>query len=294
MSDLKEQRICVKFCFKLGKTAKETQEMLKEAFGDDAMGKSQTYEWFRRFKEGRTSVEDDERSGRPSSGRNDENIARVREKILEDRRQTISDLCEALDLSFGTCQRILTKELGMHRIAAKFVPRLLTEDQKRNRVEVCTELKARCEADPNFISNIVTGDESWVYGYDPETKQQSSQWKSPASPRPKKARQVLSKTKSMLICFFDVKGVIHKEFVPQGQTVNGEFYREVLRRLRNRIRRTRPQMWADKSFVLHHDNAPAHTSLIVRGFLASTNFTAINHPPYSPDLAPCDFFCFLK
>lgn len=138
--------------------------MLTEAFGDDAMGKSQTYVWFRQFKEGRTSVEDDERSGRPSSGRNDENIARVCEKIFEDRRQTISNLCEVLGLSFGTCQRILTEELGMHRIAAKFVPRLLTEDQKRNRVEVCTELKARCEADLNFISNIVTGDESWIYG----------------------------------------------------------------------------------------------------------------------------------
>ncbi|GAB1868087.1 Mariner Mos1 transposase [Camponotus japonicus] len=86
----------------------------------------------------------------------------------------------------------------------------------------------------------------------------------------------------MLICFFDVRGIIHKEFVPQGHTVNGEFYREVLRRLRNRIRRARPQMWADKSFVLHHDNAPAHTSLIVREFLAS------------PDLAPCDFFLFPK
>lgn len=98
----------------------------------------------------------------------------------------------------------------------------------------------------------------------------------------------------MLICFFDVRGIIHKEFVPQGHTVNGEFYREVLRRLRNRIRRARPQMWADKSFVLHHDNAPAHTSLIVREFLAFTNFTAIPQPPYSPDLAPCDFFLFPK
>jgi histone-lysine N-methyltransferase SETMAR len=76
----------------------------------------------------------------------------------------------------------------MRRIAAKFVPRLLSNDQKEHRVAVCRELKDQARDDPNFISKVITGDESWVYGYDPETKQQSSQWKSSNSPRPKKTR----------------------------------------------------------------------------------------------------------
>jgi hypothetical protein len=79
--------------------------------------------------------------------------------------------------------------------------------------------------DPNF--NIITGDETWAYGYDPETKQQLSQWKSPNSLLPKKARQVRSNVKSMLIVFFDIQGTVHKEFVPPGQTINGKFYCEV-------------------------------------------------------------------
>ena len=71
-----------------------------------------------------------------------------------------------------------------------------------------------------------------AYGYDPETKQQSSQWKGPSSLRPKKGHQVWSKTKVMLLAFFDSEGIIHHEYAPNGQTINKEFYLEVLRHLR--------------------------------------------------------------
>ena len=74
----------------------------------------------------------------------------------------------------------------MKRIAAKFVPRLLNNDKRDHRVQLCTELQEAVRHDPNFLSRVITGDESWVYGYDPETKQQSTQWKTPSSPRPKK------------------------------------------------------------------------------------------------------------
>ena len=90
--------------------------------------------------------------------------------------------------------------------------------------------------DPNFLSSVITGDESWVYGYNLETKQQSSQWKRLASPQPKKARQVKSNVKSMLITFFNMEGIVHKEFVPQGQTVNAKFYCDILRPLREDVR----------------------------------------------------------
>ena len=81
------------------------------------------------------------------------------------------------------------------------------------------------------------GDETWVYAYDPETKTQSSQWESLGSPRPKKVRQVRSNIKSMLICFFDQKGIVHKEFVPRGQTDNAAFYVDVLKCLWENVRR---------------------------------------------------------
>jgi hypothetical protein len=148
------------------------------------------------------------------------------------RRQTIHDVYNCVGLSYGSCQRILLDELNMRRIAAKFVPHLLNNEQRDHRVQVCTELQQAVRHDPNFLSRVITGDESWVYNYDPETKQQSSQWKTPSSPWPKKARQVRSNIKTLLMIFFDIRGIVHKEFVPPGQTVNGKFYCEVLRWLR--------------------------------------------------------------
>ena len=76
----------------------------------------------------------------------------------------------------------------MHRTAAKFVPRVLTQDQKDSRVAICQELKKTVINDPTLLLNVITGDDSIVYAYDPETNLKSSQWKSPGSPRPKKAR----------------------------------------------------------------------------------------------------------
>jgi len=90
---------------------------------------------------------------------------------------------------------------------------------------VCLE---RIENDKNFFKHVITGDETWIFKYDPDTKRQSLEWHTCNSPHQKKARMSKSKIKTMLICFFDSQGVVHKELVPQGQTVNKQHYREFL------------------------------------------------------------------
>jgi len=114
------------------------------------------------------------------------------------------------------------------------------------------------------------------------------------SPRPKMARQVKSNLKSMIITFFDIKGIVHKEFVPTGRTVNSGFYCEVLWRMHEKVRRQCPQLWQEQTWLLHHDNAPSHTSVLTHQFLEKNKIAVIPHPPYSPYLAPCDFFLFPK
>ena len=88
----------------------------------------------------------------------------------------------------------------------------------------------------------------------------------------------------------DVRGLVHYECVPTGQTVNQVYYLEVLKRLRGKVRLKRPEHFANNSWILHHDNAPAHTALYVREFLATKQITLLEHPAYSSDLAPSDLF----
>ena len=116
----------------------------------------------------------------------------------------------------------------MRKVCAKCVPKVLSDVQKTNRVLACQEILKRVCGDPGFLDKVITGDETWMFEYDPETKRQSSEWHTSASPRPKKARTSKSKAKAMLIVFFDAKGVVHHEFVPERHTVNGAFYLEVL------------------------------------------------------------------
>jgi hypothetical protein len=205
---------------------------------------------------------------------------------------TVQEVAEEVSISKTVCHEILTENLGMHRIAAKFVPRLLTDDQKQNQVDVSKELLDRAN-DDNFLKNI-TGDETWVYRYDVETKVQSSQWVSKTLPRPKKARQVRSHVKVLLMVFFESEGVVHYEFLPQGQTVNKKYYLEVMQRLPEAVRKKRPDAWRENRWMLQHDNTPSHSSFLVRDFLAKHATTVLPQPPYSPDLAPADFFLFPK
>ena len=86
-----EQSICIKFCFKIGKTTTETYQLLQQAYGEDEKGCTQVFDWFCRFKEGRTSVESDSRSGRPPTSRNEEMIAGI---------------------SVGSCNAILTRKMA--------------------------------------------------------------------------------------------------------------------------------------------------------------------------------------
>ena len=153
------------------------------------------------------------------------------------------------------------------------------------------EIIDMADCDSDFLRSIVAGDESWCYEYDPSTKRQTCEWISSGETRGTKVRASKSKVKTMLIVFFDARGIIHHEFVPPNTTVNKEFYKEVLKRLLARMRRIREQLYDSGDWFLLHDNAPVHSSILVQQYLAKRGVTCLSHPPYSPDLAPQTIFC---
>jgi len=249
-----EQRINMKFCFKLQKSAKETQEMLKLFYGDATVTMKTVYKWFERFRNGCESAENEERLGRLSTSKTQENVERVREMIRPNRKLTIKEISEDLNISYGFLQNILTTDLNMRRVSPNFVPRVLTVEQKQRLLSVSLELRDPTASDSSFLRNVITGDETWVYGYDSETRVQSSQWKLPRSPGAKEARHSKSNIKVMMIVFFDLHGIVLPEFVPRNTTVNCEYYEGLLDHLRNDVCRKRPEKWA-KGFILNHENA---------------------------------------
>ena len=107
------------------------------------------------------------------------------------------------------------------------VPRILRHGYKQRRLHISSDILHNAE----MFDRVITGDETWCFQYDSETKRQSVQWKTQNSPRPRNARMSWSQVKTMLVCFCDHKGIVHYEFIAQGQTVNQQCYLEVLTRL---------------------------------------------------------------
>jgi len=111
---------------------------------------------------------------------------------------------EETGLDRNTVHRNLTDHLHMRKTCAKLVPKILSVEQKANRLEICQDLQGRLKIEQNFLDKVITGDKSWVFDYDPETKRQSSEWHRKGSPHPKKAHMSRSKVKTMIIVFFSI------------------------------------------------------------------------------------------
>jgi len=133
--------VCYLFiCVKLGDSATTTNGKLQQAFGDDATSRAQAFRWHKMFSEGRTLVEDEQRSGRPSATGTCDNTARVRERVRADRRLTVRMIADEVNMIPETVHLILTEELGMRKICDKMVPRNLTEQQRDARLSAVFDI----------------------------------------------------------------------------------------------------------------------------------------------------------
>ncbi len=213
----------------------QTYELLQKAYGEECVSRATTFLWFGKFRDDREDVHYNERAGCPRTSQTDDNIAAVRTALQHDRRSTVRLLEEQLHINQEMIRHIITEDLG-EKICARFMSHALMAEQKGDHM-VCEDLLAAHHRNPALLTTIVTGDELWRFAYDPTTKRQSAKWTSQGSPRPQKLRWQKLCMKTMLIVFFDSRGMIHIEFVPLGQTVNTDFCKRVLDQLLKQITR---------------------------------------------------------
>ncbi|KAJ8962883.1 hypothetical protein NQ318_001292 [Aromia moschata] len=128
-----EQGYAVKFCVQLNKTPKDTYDMLKDAFGDVCMSQKK---WHKSLRESREDVNDETRSGRPSTSQTDEHFTQVREFLNSDQRMSVRMTSEQLNLPKTIVHEIVSEDLAMRKICAKFVLKVLTDAQKEHRMEL--------------------------------------------------------------------------------------------------------------------------------------------------------------
>ena len=194
-------------------------------------------------------------------------------------------------MSFETARQII-KSLGFRKVCCKWVPYLLSGRQKEARVQaakkILQEFRRRGQG---FLKSVITVDETWVRHYDPLTRRESKQWKKKAERTPLK--QKIGPTSGKLMCtvFFDAEGIVFTDFLPKGKTINSAQYISSLKRMMRAISKKRPEK-RGHAFALHQDNARPHVSHQTTDFLGQQDIQIIEHPPYSPDLAPADFFLF--
>lgn len=197
------QRIVIKFLAAEGVKPAEILRRLTAQFGEETLSRARVFAWHKQFVEGRERVENECHDRRPRTSITAGNIDSVRQLVEGDRRLTTSDIAIEVGISYGSTYSILSEELGYRKVCARWVPRLLTVDQKLNRFQVCERLLARFreEGDP-FLSHIVTCDETWVHHYTPESKQASMEWRKKGETGPVKAKSRLSAGKVLATVFF--------------------------------------------------------------------------------------------
>jgi hypothetical protein len=205
-----------------GKSFTEIKNTTDAAFGGKSLSKSAIYKIINKVKAGETT-EDQRHLNQKKTKRTVDIIAAVAADVKADRRITCRELASAHGVSFGTMHNILHMELGLVKKSARWVPKLLSPEQKEERVRICTEFVAAVECSSMaMLDQIITIDETMVSYNTPQTKRQSKQWIEKGKPGPTKAKVHASRTK---LAFFDSKGLVYTHIVPKGTAINANYSR---------------------------------------------------------------------
>ena len=162
-SEVKQnQRACVQFCYRLQFTATQTYDYIRLAYGSQTIDRATIFRWYALLKGGRESVELIPHGGRPATASTEVNVNTIQALILEDRFLSCRQIAAIMNISKSSVINILSDKLKMRRVSSCWVPHHLTTEQLENRVRVCREWKKLIRNDPDYMSQVITCDETWA------------------------------------------------------------------------------------------------------------------------------------
>jgi len=273
-------RHCLLYEYQLGHSARLAASNINGAIAQDSVSHKTAAKWFNRFKEENYDLEDEARSGRPL----EVDLDRLVELVESDPRQSARCIASTLGCSHTTVSRHLN-QLGYNKKLGVYVPHDLSINQKNTRLDICTSLLSK-KRTFNWLDNIITGDEKWVVYVNHTRKRQWLRDNQAPIPTPKPD---LHPKKVMLSVWWSVYGIEYWELLPYGTTVTADIYCAQLDNLKQRILTERQEQ--QKVYFLH-DNARPHVAKETRQKLLEFGWEVLPHPPYSPDLAPTDYYLF--
>ena len=255
MDQKTEIRSYIKCRIRLYIDSKQIFNELCGIYGPQTISMRTVFRWVNAFKAGKFSVEDDTCPGRPKTSVTKANIAAVKIVIEQDAGLSVKDIASCTGISEGSVQTILKKRLDLRKVCARWVPHLLTEVQKTQHLKCARELlKTYKGCNSRVISNLLTGDETWVHMFEPQRRADNKQWKRNDKKCSCIAKRTISSKKMLFTIFFNTSG----PFVQSGHTVTRRFYKNsVLKKVKEFYNKKRPSKgWSGVHLL--HDNASSH------------------------------------
>lgn len=288
-----ELRVVMRYNFLRQLSVDECVEEMNTVLGEKCPHRTTVYRWYREFGRGNFNVNDAQRSGRPIEVTVSENVAKVSKLLKEDRRITYQQIEEILQISAPSVHKILHDILGVKKVCTLWVPHDLKVEQKEARVNWCKKmLKLYENGTSNNINNIVSGDETWLYYFDVPSKNKNKVWLFENEQTPVQVRKSRSVKKKMIAVFFTRRGILERVVLESQRTVTASWYiNDCLPKVFQKLQEIRPNSRMD-TWHFHHVNASAHRARDTVEFLNTSGVKVLEHPAYSPDLAPCDFALF--
>ena len=285
-------RVLVRYYYLLSQgsqTPTQIFEQLKFNLGDNCPSRRTIQNYYKDVVNGRLVACDRQRSGRPRTSVNDENVERVHNLMMESRRWTIEELSNELDISTGSVVSLMQKA-GYREISSRWVPYQLTDRVRDLRVNLSTEYFSRWSSNRRYRDRIVAIDETWIRSYQPLNPNQAREWRRPGERPPTRVRENMSDRRIMAVVAFHGHKILAFEILKPGETMTGDRYYQFLNEtLKPAVESNR--IWNP---IIMHDNARPHLVYSVRDFFERNNWERWVLPPYSPDMSPPDMDGFSR